>query len=236
MILSKKITGALTIYSINRLLIPKLLYISQIMVLSEADWTNLFTPALKLVKRKLNLPKNFLMTTLYYNNIVGVDNIWKKYCTNISTALLARINTPTGIGIITQKEFTLIRIRTFQLSAKIAIPIWNSVDWNMTSQLLRYAKNNLCAFALLVTLSINIKIVSDQFKQEVWTIKGGLIMLESLVENKADLAMFKAIPPGINSAFSALFLDQFILPSDAAITWQTLAVIRNKLRPGRTAF
>src|SRR5581483_4171452 len=72
----KAMTGTLALYLINRLLVPKLMYVSQIMILSEADWIKLYKPVLKFIKRKLDLAINFSTPTLYHDNIIGVDNIW----------------------------------------------------------------------------------------------------------------------------------------------------------------
>src|SRR6185437_4825646 len=106
----KTMTGALALYLINRLLVPKLMYVSQIMILSEADWIKLYKPVLKFIKRKLDLAINFSTPTLYHNNIIGVDNIWNEYCTNLSTAFVARINSQRFHTDALIKDSTLLRI------------------------------------------------------------------------------------------------------------------------------
>src|SRR5581483_11026279 len=89
----KVMTGALALYLINRLLVPQLLYVSQIMILSEADWNKLYKPVLKFLKRKLELAINFPTQTLFHDNIIGVADIWKEYCTYLSSSFTTCINT-----------------------------------------------------------------------------------------------------------------------------------------------
>src|SRR6185437_1781455 len=128
----KTITGALALYLINRLLVLQLFYVSQIMILSEADWYKLYKPVLKFIKRKLELAINFPTHTLFHDNIIGVADIWKEYCTYLSMAFTARINTQKYRTASLHKYSTLIRIRTFQLSVRISLPIWNSVNRHET--------------------------------------------------------------------------------------------------------
>ena len=125
---TKVMTEALAIYLINRLLVPKLLYISQIMIISEVDWIKLYISVLKFIKRKFSLALNFSTQTLYHDNIFGVANIWQEYCTYISIIFTACINTSDCLITPLHKDSTLMQIRTFQLSAYIMKPIWNSLD------------------------------------------------------------------------------------------------------------
>src|SRR5581483_6106664 len=85
----KVMTGALALYLINRLLVPQLLYVSQIMILSEADWDKLYKLVLKFVKRKLKFALNFPTQILFHDNIIGLADIWKEYCTYLSTAFIS---------------------------------------------------------------------------------------------------------------------------------------------------
>jgi len=164
-----------------------------------------------------------------------VDDIWNEYCTNLSTAFIARINTQRYKTDALIKDSTLIRIRTFQLSARILSPIWNSINRHETPQLLNLAKSNLSAYALLIILSTNIQFKLDQFEHDDWIIKGGNIPLRSLVNDKRDLKLFRNLPPCIDTHFPIIFLDQFILPNGSQMSWSTIATLRRCLRSGPPA-
>ncbi|PKY56455.1 hypothetical protein RhiirA4_476768, partial [Rhizophagus irregularis] len=108
------------IYLINRVLIPRLIYIAQIMTLSEHDWNQVFAPVMKLVKNWMKLPKNTPSSLLFHEGCLGMDHPWKIHCINIITDLTIRLNSDSYAAIATQ-----IRLRDAQLKSLIVDPIFD---------------------------------------------------------------------------------------------------------------
>ncbi|GET04717.1 reverse transcriptase family protein [Rhizophagus clarus] len=102
------------VYLVNRVLIPKLLYVGQLATLSENKWNSLFTPILKLVKQKFGLASSFPTSALFHLDIVGLDYPWKILCAN-QVAMFAKYIKGNSLA----SEITLIRFLSAQLRAGI---------------------------------------------------------------------------------------------------------------------
>ncbi|PKK56617.1 hypothetical protein RhiirC2_799643 [Rhizophagus irregularis] len=61
-------------YLINHILISRVVYVAQLMTLSENEWNLLFTPVIKLVKQICGLPRSYLTSALYHRYILGINN------------------------------------------------------------------------------------------------------------------------------------------------------------------
>ncbi|EXX74037.1 hypothetical protein RirG_054790 [Rhizophagus irregularis DAOM 197198w] len=70
----KRITVGHIAYLINHVLIPRVVYVAQLMTLSENEWNILFTPVIKLVKQICELPKSYPTSALYHRYILGINN------------------------------------------------------------------------------------------------------------------------------------------------------------------
>ncbi|CAB4429955.1 unnamed protein product [Rhizophagus irregularis] len=70
----KRITVEYIAYLINHVLIPKVVYVAQLMTLSENEWNFLFTPVIKLVKQICGLPRSYPTSALYHQYILGINN------------------------------------------------------------------------------------------------------------------------------------------------------------------
>jgi hypothetical protein len=70
----KRITVEHITYLINHVLILRLLYVSQLITLSENEWIHLFAPVIKLVKQICGLPRCYLTLALYHRYILGINN------------------------------------------------------------------------------------------------------------------------------------------------------------------
>src|SRR5581483_7770966 len=99
-------------------------------------------------------------------------------------------------------------------------------------QLLNLAKHNLSAYALLIILSTNIHFKLDQFEHDEWIIKGGTILLRSLIDDERDLKLFRNLPPCIDTRFPVLFLDQFVLLNGSPMSWPTVTTLKRCLCSG----
>ncbi|GBB97962.1 hypothetical protein RclHR1_31030003 [Rhizophagus clarus] len=58
-LITKRISVAHVVYLVNRVLIPRVIYVGQLSTLSEKIWEHLFNPVLRLVKQKCGLARSF---------------------------------------------------------------------------------------------------------------------------------------------------------------------------------
>ncbi|PKK70352.1 hypothetical protein RhiirC2_779805 [Rhizophagus irregularis] len=61
-------------YLINHVLILRVVYVAQLMTLSENEWNLLFTPVIKLVKQICGLPRSYPTSAIYHRYILGINN------------------------------------------------------------------------------------------------------------------------------------------------------------------
>ncbi|CAB4431792.1 unnamed protein product [Rhizophagus irregularis] len=94
----KRITVGHIAYLINHVLIPRLVYVAQLMTLSENEWNLLFTPVIKLVKQICGLPRSYPTSAIYHRYILGINNPWDQICANQITAFIYLINRSLFLG------------------------------------------------------------------------------------------------------------------------------------------
>ncbi|EXX62296.1 hypothetical protein RirG_163120 [Rhizophagus irregularis DAOM 197198w] len=155
------------IYLINRVLIPRLIYIAQIMTLSEHDWNQVFAPVMKLVKNWMKLPKNTPSSLLFHEGCLGMDHPWKIHYINIITDLTIKLNSDSYAAIATQ-----IRLRDAQLKSLIIDLIFNC-DLHATSWIKLQARKNVPFNALVIAKSLDISMAIDLIDRSTWSISGG---------------------------------------------------------------
>src|SRR6266498_5012888 len=61
-------------YIVNRVLIPKLMYISQLMTLNEQDWDVIFRPVLQMIKQQLKVTKSFPSAAIFHEELTGIES------------------------------------------------------------------------------------------------------------------------------------------------------------------
>jgi hypothetical protein len=61
-------------YLVNRVLIPKLTYVAQLMILKMAEWETIFKPILAMIKQRLKLPTSFPSAGLFHQAIGQFDD------------------------------------------------------------------------------------------------------------------------------------------------------------------
>src|SRR6266498_342338 len=94
------------VYLANKVLIPKLIYVAQLLTLTEADWTDIFAPMRKVLKHTASLPSSFLTSAFNHNGITGLDDPWQMICTKQISDFAIRLN-EGSLALIT----TEIRLR-----------------------------------------------------------------------------------------------------------------------------
>jgi hypothetical protein len=110
----KRITVGHITYLINHVLIPRLLYVSQLMTLSENEWIHLFAPMIKLVKQICGLPRCYPTSALYHRYILRINNPWNQACANQVTNFIYLINSNSMAS-----RSIMIRYRAAQLRLAI---------------------------------------------------------------------------------------------------------------------
>src|SRR6266496_6056831 len=93
-------------YIINRVLIPKLMYVSQLMTLNENDWDIIFRPVLQMIKYQLKVAKSFPSAAIFHEGLTGIENPWHTYCAN-QVAIFTQLINGTDIAL----KATIIRLR-----------------------------------------------------------------------------------------------------------------------------
>ncbi|PKB97778.1 hypothetical protein RhiirA5_432507 [Rhizophagus irregularis] len=88
----KRITVGHIAYLINHILIPRVVYVAQLMTLSKNEWNLLFIPVIKLVKQICGLPRSYPISALYHQYILGINNPWDHICANQITSFTYLIN------------------------------------------------------------------------------------------------------------------------------------------------
>ena len=63
-------------YLINRVLIPKLLYMAQLMTLKEREWDIIFRPVLGMVKRQIQVARSTPTAAILHEGLTGIDSLW----------------------------------------------------------------------------------------------------------------------------------------------------------------
>src|SRR6266498_2227785 len=83
-ICNKKVFGVGHLaYIVNRVLLPKLMYVSQLMTLTENDWDIIFRPVLQMIKYQLKVAKSFLTAAIFYEGLAGIESPWQQLCANL---------------------------------------------------------------------------------------------------------------------------------------------------------
>src|SRR5947208_2169439 len=89
---AKKLSIAQTIYIINKILFPKLLYVGQLTALTKNEWEKLEQPILKFVKHQIGLASSFPTSALHHNGILGLHSLWQQFALMNVSNFIERIN------------------------------------------------------------------------------------------------------------------------------------------------
>src|SRR6266498_3984248 len=166
----KMITISQIVYLINKILIPRIVYIAQIMTLTETDWDSLFRPVIMLVKKKSGLPKSTPTAALYHDGILGLVNPWHQLCANLCAEFNIRINNSnSSLAAIT----TQIRLRQAQININSPSSIYR-IPREELPHIWPFSKHNNNLFIICIAKSIHIEFKSHPLLQEKWHIDHGL--------------------------------------------------------------
>ncbi len=90
------------VYLANKVLIPRLIYVTQLLTLTEMDWSNIYAPMRKVLKHTAALPSSFPTAALNHNGITGLDDPWQMICTKQISDLAIRLNENSLASITTE--------------------------------------------------------------------------------------------------------------------------------------
>src|SRR6266542_1217008 len=172
-------------YLINRVLIPKLLYMAQLMTLKEREWDIIFRPVLGMVKRQIQVARSTPTAAILHEGLTGIDSVWHQAAAQ-TVALFTTITNEDTVTSIT----SLIRLRQAQLNHLLTTPIWE-LERDDLPLFYNHSQNNLSLHALIVACSLNISFNFDQYIRDEWCIRGGLIPLRELLIESGQLNRFK---------------------------------------------
>ncbi|CAB4403161.1 unnamed protein product [Rhizophagus irregularis] len=216
------------IYLINRVLIPRLIYIAQIMTLSEHDWNQVFAPVMKLVKNWMKLPKNTPSSLIFHEGCLGMDHPWKIHCTNIITDLTIRLNSDSHAVVSTQ-----IRLRDAQLKSLIVDPIFDC-DFYVMPWIKPQARKNVSFNALVIAKSLDISMAIDPIDRSTWRVSGGK---EPILKFFKQYQLSKYIYRiNQSSHYPIFYIDQLFIRGTYLMTWKqyrSLALLLIQKRAAR---
>src|SRR6266542_1772456 len=107
-------------YLINRVLIPKLLYMAQLMTLKEREWDLIFRPVLGMVKRQIQVSRTFPTAATLHEGPIGIESPWHQAVAQ-TVSFFSTIINEDSVASIT----SLIRLRQAQLNQLLTTPIWD---------------------------------------------------------------------------------------------------------------
>ncbi|PKC55690.1 RnaseH-domain-containing protein, partial [Rhizophagus irregularis] len=223
----KCITVGHIAYLINHVLIPRVIYVAQLMTLSENEWNLLFTPVIKLVKQICGLPRSYPTSALYHRYILGINNPWDQICANQITAFTYLINSNSLAS-----RSIMIRCRTAQLRLAIHDNIF---EHESESLFLGYqeAKSNLSLHNIIIARKLNIVIQQDYINRTTWAISGGSIPIREIFITHRCLNLLRKI--GTSNSYPLIYASQLILPSGHTMSWACYRFIAGLSAKGRIA-
>src|SRR6266542_3568977 len=142
-------------YIINRVLIPKLMYSSQLMILNEYDWDVIFRPVLQWIKHQLKVAKSFPSAAIFHEGLTGLENLWHTYCAN-QVAVFTQLVNGTDVASIS----TMIYLRQAQIAQLMTQPIWQLSRQDMF-HMKSGSKTNLSLHHLIIARSLELQFKTD---------------------------------------------------------------------------
>ncbi|RGB26200.1 hypothetical protein C1646_770751 [Rhizophagus diaphanus] len=221
----KHITVGHIAYLINHVLILRVVYVAQLMTLSENEWNLLFTPVIKLVKQICGLPRSYPTSALYHQYILGINNPWDQICANQITFFTYLINS----NLLASRSI-MIRCRAAQLRLAIHDNIF---EYELESLFLGHqeAKSNLSLHNIIIAQKLNIVIQQDYINRTTWAISGRSIPIREIFITHRCLNLLRKI--GISNSYPLIYASQLILPSGHTISWVCYRFIAELSAKGR---
>ncbi|GBC36358.2 ribonuclease HI, putative [Rhizophagus irregularis DAOM 181602=DAOM 197198] len=223
----KHITVEHIAYFINHVLISRVVYVAQLMILSENEWNHLFTSVIKLVKQICRLPRSYPTSALYHRYILRINNPWDQICANQITAFTYLINSNS----LTSRSI-MIRYRTAQLRLAIHDNIFEHESGSLFLGH-QEAKSNLSLHNIITARKLNIIIQQDYINRSTWIISGGNMPIREIFITHRCLNLLRKI--GTSNSYPLIYASQLILPSGHTMSWACYRFIAGLSAKGRIA-
>ncbi|EXX74277.1 hypothetical protein RirG_052590 [Rhizophagus irregularis DAOM 197198w] len=223
----KCITVGHIAYLINHVLISRVVYVAQLMILSENEWNFLFTPVIKLVKQICGLPRSYPTLAIYHQYILEINNPWDQICANQITVFLYLINSNSLAS-----RSIMIRCRTAQLRLAIHDNIF---EHDSESLFLGHqeAKSNLSLHNIIIARKLNIIIQQDYINRSTWTISSGNMPIREIFITHRCLNLLRKI--GTANSYPLIYASQLMLPYGHIMSWACYRFIAGLSAKGRIA-
>src|SRR5256886_1715260 len=209
----KKLSIAQTIYIINKILFPKLLYVGQLSALTKNEWEKLEQPILKFVKHQIGLASSFPTSALHHNGILGLHSLWQQFALMNVTNFIERINNLNNAASIT----TMLRLKQGQLNMRLSSPIFSNPH-NYYRWYVNEGKGNFNIYLILLAADLGITFHSDTFNQQDFTIKGNGTPVLDLWHNSDTKFKLPIFTP--DNLYPLFFAEQLIARDrQIMITW-----------------
>lgn len=163
---SKRISIAHAIYIINKVMYPRIAYISQSLILTKSEWDAIERPVLGFIKKIASLSASYPTSALHHEGILDLYNLWQYIVTNHLTNFFKRINSNTMDG-----HAALIRLRQGQIRMRLPGSIFDTSSKYMPLYMAE-SKSNFEVYCLTLAAQLNINIEMDNINKLDFTITG----------------------------------------------------------------
>ena len=209
---SKPVGPGHVTYLINRVLIPRLIYVAQLSTLTHNEWSTLFFPVLKYAKHALGVSSSFPTSALQHEGMLGIQNPWNELCVSQISALLALLNDSRIIG-----NLVAMRLRSAQLQAKLTSSIFRSSRTELCSLPSSQRNHNWALNSLVLASCMQVDFAQDQRDVLSWNITGGIIPIRQALVAQHFEHLISSIP--ISTHFPLFFVDQLLWSAHSIISW-----------------
>ena len=127
-ILFKKLTDKQLIMIFNAVLIPKLIYLIQIIPLSSADCHTTMRGLLALIKHRIGLSKYLASVFLFHKDFYRVQELHYQHLIQLNNAIINNLNSVTDFPLLERTS----KIRLFQLQSILHLNQSPLIQWSIT--------------------------------------------------------------------------------------------------------
>ncbi|GES94481.1 hypothetical protein GLOIN_2v1790829 [Rhizophagus clarus] len=225
----KKLSIAHVVYLINKVLYPKLIYLSQLTTFTKPEWDAIERPILALVKHTIGVQRSCPTSALYHEGIVGLYCLWMV----VSTAGI--MNLCTVLNDHNDATFTtLLRLRQAQLLMKLPDCCF-SVHLCFRSLYMAASRSNLALFHLLLASDLHVNIKLDQIDRLSFSIKNIEFPLLDIWSKSYNAASITRIN-NKHSQFPLVDLSQLIAGDRSSLMiWKQYRTLAGLSRKGPKA-
>ncbi|GBB91559.1 hypothetical protein RclHR1_18910005 [Rhizophagus clarus] len=199
-------------YLVDRILVPRCVYVGQLTNFSEHEWDSLFSPVLKLVKHKCGFASSMPISALLHQNIINISTPWKRLVAQQMTNLVNNLNASTLVH-----KAVRIRLQTAQLRLGIPRCIL-TYDLIYLKTHLGLGLHNNSLTSMIRGRMMGIEIRQSSTDQRNWAIKeGNHAICSFLHEHNAG-----GLIPRFNNhrgKYPLIYFEQIIIGDGKAISW-----------------